>query len=115
MRRLPEADPGSPDLRSPIRYPLWLASKQRRTLAGGTLFGVLWMLSQALAFGAVGEAIGVGVKTRNVATLLEWTCIVVGLGAVQAFSGRMRHKFAVWNWLVASYRTIQLLGHPVAR
>jgi len=30
---------------------------------GGTLFGVLWMLSQALVFGAVGEAIGVGVKT----------------------------------------------------
>jgi ABC-type multidrug transport system fused ATPase/permease subunit len=115
MRRLPEADPGSPDLRSPIRYLLWLASRQRRTLAGGTLFGVLWMLSQALAFGAVGEAIGVGVKTRNVGTLLEWTCIVVGLGAVQAFSGRMRHKFAVWNWLVASFRTIQLVGHHVAR
>jgi ABC-type multidrug transport system fused ATPase/permease subunit len=115
MRRLPEADPGSPDLRSPIRYLLWLASKQRRTLAGGTFFGVVWMLSQALVFGAVGEAIGVGVETRKVGTLLGWTLIVVGLGVVQALSGRMRHKFAVWNWLVASYRTIQLVGRHVAQ
>jgi ABC-type multidrug transport system fused ATPase/permease subunit len=115
MRRLPEADPGSPDLRSPIRYVLWLASQQLRTLAGGTFFGVVWMLSQALVFGALGEAIGEGVRTRNVGTLVRWTLIVVCLGAVQAFSGRMRHKFAVWNWLTASFRTIQLVGRHVAR
>jgi ABC-type multidrug transport system fused ATPase/permease subunit len=115
MRRLPEADPGSPDLRSPIRYVLWLASKQRRTLLGGTFFGVVWMLSQALVFTAVGEAIGFGVANRRVGTLLGWTLVVVGLGAVQAFSGRMRHKFAVWNWLSATYRTIQIVGRHVAQ
>ena len=31
MRRLPEADPGSPDLRSPSRYVLWLATRFRQT------------------------------------------------------------------------------------
>jgi ABC-type multidrug transport system fused ATPase/permease subunit len=112
MRRLPEEDPGNPDLRSPIRYVLWLARLQWHELAGGTFFGILWMVSQALVFVAIGNAVG---GKERLDTLLSWSAVVVGLGCLQAFSGRMRHRFAVTNWLIASYRTIQLLGRHAAR
>lgn len=115
MRRLPEADPGSPDLRSPVRYLIWLARKQRGLLGKGTLYGVVWMGSQMFVFGAVGKAIGVGVTGRSTSTLLFWVGVIVALGAVQAVSGRLRHRVAVTNWLTASYRTIQLVGHHAAR
>ncbi len=114
MRRLPEGNPGRPDLRSPIRYLWWVASLQRRELMWGTFYGVVWMLSQALVFGAVGQAIGSGVEKGSTSTLVRWTIVVVALGAAQALSGRMRHKYAVWNWLTATYRTIQLVGHHAA-
>ena len=114
MRRLPEADPGSPDLRSPLRYLTWVASKQWTLLVGGTVAGILWMASQALVWVAVAEALGQGVAQHRTFPLLVWTGVVVGLGAVQAFSGRMRHKYAVTNWLTATFRTIQLVGYHVA-
>jgi ABC-type multidrug transport system fused ATPase/permease subunit len=114
MRRLPEADPGSPDTRSPTRYILWLASKQLPLLLGGTTFGVLWMVSQALVWVAVGAAIGDGVVRGSTSTLVAWTAVVVALAGVQALAGRMRHQFAVTNWLTATYRTIQLIGRHAA-
>jgi len=109
MRRLPEADPGSPDLRSPLHYLGWLASRQWTLLLGGTVCGIIWMTSQALVWVAVGAAIG-GVDSSSTSTLVAWTVVVVALGAVQAWSGRWRHSFAVTNWLTATYRTIQLIG-----
>jgi ABC-type multidrug transport system fused ATPase/permease subunit len=114
MRRLPEESPGSPDLRSPYRYIVWLARRQWQTIAGGTVFGVLWMVSQALVWGAVGAAIGQGAAKGSMSELVKWTAVVVGLGVVTALSGRMRHRFAVTNWLTATFRTIQLVGHHAA-
>jgi ABC-type multidrug transport system fused ATPase/permease subunit len=114
MRRLPEADPGSPDTRSPVRFVAWLARKQWPLLLGGTTFGILWMVSQALVWIAVGSAIGDGVIKHDTVALVTWTGVVVALGGVQAYSGRMRHQFAVTNWLTATYRTIQLVGRKAA-
>ena len=48
MQRLPYPDPGTPDLRTPLRFLRWVARGQWRTLAGGVFFGVIWMVSQAL-------------------------------------------------------------------
>ena len=39
MIRLPVADPGIPDTRSPTRLLLWVARFQVRTLVVGVLFG----------------------------------------------------------------------------
>jgi ABC-type multidrug transport system fused ATPase/permease subunit len=115
MRRLPEADPGSPDLRSPLRYVLWLAANQKPLLLAGTFFGVLWMASQGALWIVIGYAIGDSVQHRSTSELVGWSAIAVALGAVQAVSGRMRHKFAVTNWLTATYRCIQLVGRHAAR
>jgi hypothetical protein len=42
MRRLPMAHPGSPNLRSPTRFVLWVARGQFGLLALGAVYGVLW-------------------------------------------------------------------------
>ncbi|MGC8510649.1 MAG: ABC transporter transmembrane domain-containing protein [Acidimicrobiales bacterium] len=109
-RELPLADPGEADRRSPARYLAWLARRQWRTLALASLFGVTWMLSQALLWSAVGAALDHGIIARSTPRLLEWVAVVVALGVVQAISGAMRHQLAVTNWMWAAYRTVQLIG-----
>ncbi|HEY8654244.1 MAG TPA: ABC transporter ATP-binding protein [Dermatophilaceae bacterium] len=114
MQRLPYPDPGLPDLRSPLRFLRWVARGQWRTLVGGVFFGVIWMVSQALFPAAVGAAIDQGIIADNMKALLTWGGVLVGLGAVGALAGAMRHRFAVENWLRASFRCMQLIGYKAA-
>ena len=114
MQRLPYPDPGTPDLRSPLRFLRWVARGQWRTLVYGVFFGVIWMVSQALFPAAVGQAIDLGIIANNQAALLTWGSVLVALGAVSALAGAMRHRFAVENWLRASFRCMQLIGYKAA-
>ncbi len=107
MRTLPLEDPGTPDARSPARYLWWIIRGQRGTVAAGVLFGVLWMASQAFVPAAIGNAID-GVAEKDTGRLLIWTGAVLGLGAVTAVAGILRHRMAVFNWLCAAYRTVQV-------
>lgn len=108
MRSLPVADPGTPDHRSPTRYLLWLTRQQIRPVMGGIVFGIIWMVSQAFMPAAIGRAIDLGVAGRNTRQLALWAGVLLALGLTQATAGVMRHRFAVFNWLSASYRTIQV-------
>jgi ABC-type multidrug transport system fused ATPase/permease subunit len=112
---LPVADPGTPDTRSPARLLLWTGRFQRGTLALGVLFGVLWMTAQALMPFAIGRAIQTGIVDQDNRSLVVWTLVLLGLGSLQAFAGVMRHRYAVFNWLQASYRLIQVVAHHAAR
>ncbi|MEO6143623.1 MAG: ABC transporter ATP-binding protein, partial [Dermatophilaceae bacterium] len=114
MQRLPYPDPGTPDLRTPLRFLGWVARGQWRTLASGVFFGVIWMVSQALFPAAVGQAIDLGIIAGNLQALLTWAGVLVALGAVSALAGTMRHRFAVENWLRASFRCMQLIGYKAA-
>ena len=114
MQRLPYPDPGTPDLRTPLRFLGWVARGQWRTLACGIFFGVIWMVSQALFPAAVGQAIDLGIIANNPRALLIWGGVLVALGAVSALAGTMRHRFAVENWLRASFRCMQLIGYKAA-
>jgi ABC-type multidrug transport system fused ATPase/permease subunit len=113
--RLPVADPGAPDTRSPVRLLLWVARFQVRTLAAGVLFGVGWMVAQALMPFAIGRAIQNGIVEHDNHALAVWTLILLGLGATQAVAGVMRHRCAVSNWLQASFRLAQVVAHHAAR
>jgi ABC-type multidrug transport system fused ATPase/permease subunit len=135
VKSLPEKDPCGPDhaadrgttpsgpsrnafesyRRSPARYLLWLLRVQWRTITGGALLGVVWMVSQALIPAAVGRAIGDGVAARDEGALLTWSGALLGLGVVQAVTGTLRHRFAVYNWLAAAYRTVQLVTRQSTR
>ncbi len=114
MRNLPLADPGVPDDRSPARYLLWVARGQARTLAGGMSFGILWMASQAFIPAILGKAIDEGVAAKDWDKLLQWTAALAAIGVLQALAGIMRHRFAVTNWLMAAYRTVQVITRKSA-
>ncbi|WP_242885554.1 ABC transporter transmembrane domain-containing protein [Actinomadura litoris] len=115
MRSLPETDPGSPDHSSPARYLLWLLRHQWRSSVAGASLGVVWMLSQALMPAAIGRAIGEGILARDGSALLLWAAVLTGLGVTQAVTGVTRHRFAVFNWLSAAYRTVQVVTRQSTR
>jgi ABC-type multidrug transport system fused ATPase/permease subunit len=115
MIKLPFTDPGRPDTRSPVRFLLWVARHQIWTLLAGVFFGVVWMVSQALMPAAIGRAIQNGIVADDNRALAEWALILLGLGATQAAAGVMRHRCAVSNWLQASFRMAQVVGHHAAR
>jgi ABC-type multidrug transport system fused ATPase/permease subunit len=108
MRSLPLSHPGTPLARTPARYLLWIIRGQWVSVAGGVLFGILWMGSQAFVPAAIGKAIDQGVAGKDTGRLLLWTAAVLFLGTVTAVSGVFRHRFAVFNWLSAAYRTVQV-------
>ncbi|GAA1663329.1 ABC transporter ATP-binding protein [Nonomuraea maheshkhaliensis] len=114
MRSLPEADPGVPDLRSPLRYLWWNARRQMPPLLAGIGFATLWWLVQALMPAVLGKGIE-AVTAKDTRALLLWASILLGLGLLQAFTGIMRHRMAVYNWLAAAYRTVQLTSRQAAR
>ena len=113
--RLPAADPGVPDTRSPVRLLLWVGRHQVTTLVAGVAFGVFWMLAQALTPFAIGRAIQEGIVDQDNHALALWTAIILGLGLTQAVAGVMRHRYAVLNWLQASFRLAQVVSHHSAR
>ncbi|HVA52713.1 MAG TPA: ABC transporter ATP-binding protein [Acidimicrobiales bacterium] len=113
-RELPVGDPGTPDTGSPLRYLAWLARHQKWLLSLNAVFGIGWMVSQALVWAAVGAAIDHGIQRHNEAELFKWVAVVVALGLFQALCGSLRHQLAVTNWMSATYRTIQLIGRHIA-
>ncbi|RVX44642.1 ABC-type bacteriocin/lantibiotic exporter with double-glycine peptidase domain [Nonomuraea polychroma] len=114
MRSLPEADPGVPDIRSPLRFLWWNARRQSRALLAGIGYATLWWLVQALMPAVLGKGIE-AVTAKDTRALVTWASILFGLGLLQAFGGVMRHRLAVYNWLAAAYRTVQLTARQAAR
>jgi len=108
MRPLPLADPGTPRTSSATRYLLWLAGAGWLPLLGGALLGIVWMVSQALVPAVIGKAIDAGLTARDGSALLTWGAALLGLAGLLAVSGITRHRLAVYNWLSAAYRTLQL-------
>ncbi|MEP6527035.1 MAG: ABC transporter ATP-binding protein, partial [Nocardioidaceae bacterium] len=109
MRNLPLADPGVPDSRSPGRYLWWVMRGQQATLLGGMTFGTIWMVAQAIMPALIGKAIDQGVANGDTSRLLFWAGMLLLAGVVQAAAGIIRHRFAVMNWLMGAYRTVQVI------
>ncbi len=107
-----------PDATPPLdadRLILWLARLQWRTLLGGVLFGVPWMLSIALVPAAIGRAIDDGLVARDPRAIVTWSAAIMGLGLVSAVTTNGRHWFAVRNWLLSSFRTATVTERAVRR
>ncbi|MFF5206779.1 ABC transporter transmembrane domain-containing protein [Streptosporangium sp. NPDC000396] len=114
MRSLPAADPGIPDARSPIRYLRWVARKQAGTLFLGIGYATLWWLAMALVPAVMGKGID-AIRAKDMTALLIWAAVLFGLGVVQALAGILRHRMAVYNWLSAAYRTVQVTVRQATR
>jgi ABC-type multidrug transport system fused ATPase/permease subunit len=115
VRAFPLVDPGDPEIGSPSRFLIWIAKNQRATLLGGMAFGVVWMCGQAAAPFVVGKAIDQGVSNRDTDALIAWSLVLFAVGLIQAAAGVMRHRWAVTNWMFATFRIEQLLTRKAAR
>ncbi len=115
MRQLPLADPGTPDVTSPRRYLLWAAQQQKPTIAGGVTFGIIWMVAQSVMPAIIGKAIDQGVVADDAGKLWLWAGVLMGVGIIQASAGILRHRFAVANWLIAAYTTVQVITRHAVR
>jgi ABC-type multidrug transport system fused ATPase/permease subunit len=110
VRHLPLDHPGTADSRSPARYLWWLVAGQWRTIAVAALFGMIWMSAQAVMPAVIGLAIDQGVAAKDTDALLRWALVLFAIGLVQSAAGVFRHRFSVTNWLIAAYRTVQLVA-----
>jgi ABC-type multidrug transport system fused ATPase/permease subunit len=115
VRQLPLDHPGTADHRSPGRFLWWLAKSQWSTLLGGMFFGIVWMSAQAVMPAVIGRAIDLGIADKDRGELVKWAVILFAIGLVQAASGIIRHRFAVTNWLMAAYCTVQLVTRQTVR
>ena len=113
FKKLPVADPGTPNLSSVPALFGWLVRGQIDQLAIGIVYGIVWMMSQALMPGALGRGIQ-AVADKNQPELLKWTGAVVLLGAIQAVTGILRHRRAIANWMTAGTKIQQLLARHAA-
>ncbi|REE96022.1 ABC transporter transmembrane domain-containing protein [Thermomonospora umbrina] len=112
---LPVPDPGVADHRSPWRYLTWLARRQGRPLLYGIGWGVTWMLSMALTPAVIGRAIDDGVAAKDAGALVTWSAVLLGLALLTAASSGLRHRLAVFCWLSAAYRTVQVVTRQSTR
>ena len=102
MPTLPYADPGTPDLRSPLRFLGWVG---RRPVA----HAARWRPASAWCGWSARRcsprrcrrAIDEGIVAGDNGRLLLWGGVLLVLGAVGAVTGALRHRFAVTNWLAA--------------
>ncbi|NUU08505.1 ABC transporter ATP-binding protein [Leifsonia sp. C5G2] len=92
---------------------LWQAARQPATLTGGVVFGVIWMLCQAVWPYLLGRAVDEGVSGDS-ARLWVWCGALLGVAAVQAVTGMLRHRMAVSNWLRSSLGVARLIGYHSA-
>ncbi|MER5323103.1 ABC transporter ATP-binding protein [Streptosporangium roseum] len=73
----------------------------------GIGYAILWWLAMALVPEAMGKGID-AIRAKDLPALLTWGGVLLGLGIVQAVAGILRHRMAVYNWLSAAYRTVQV-------
>jgi ABC-type multidrug transport system fused ATPase/permease subunit len=108
MLALPLSDPGVPETGSPGRFLLWCARRQARVLMTGSVFGIVWMVSQAMIPLALGAGLGAVVR-HSKREVVIWSLVVLGLGLLQAAAGILRHRRAVASFLTCASRVQQLV------
>lgn len=115
MRPLPLPDPGTPDLRGPTRYLLWLARRQWSVLTAAVLLGLANFACQALQPYVLGRALDEGLSSGIGPDLFRWAGWLLALGLGVVVTGVVQHRFDVGNWLRSALTTSQLVGDVTAR
>lgn len=107
---LPLKNPGTPELGSVARFLFWIIRGQKRVLATGTFFGVANLLSLAILPGVLGHGIQ-AIADDDKTSLQKWVLLTLLVGGTQAFTGIMRHRRAISNWMSCSTRLQQLISN----
>lgn len=73
------------------------------------------MVAQSVMPAIIGRAIDEGVAAGDMGRLWFWAAALLGVGVLQAVAGIWRHRFAVACWLIAAYRTVQVVSVHAVR
>ncbi|MER7751599.1 ABC transporter ATP-binding protein [Kitasatospora sp. NPDC097643] len=110
---LPLADPGSPDLSSPLAFLRWLQRGQRRGQVRATCWALLEMGGQA----ALPVPLGAGVQAAvdgDAAGIWRAGGLALALAAVTSLGTVLLHRQAVWNWIHAATHVRQLVARQAS-
>ncbi|MFJ7909406.1 ABC transporter transmembrane domain-containing protein [Kitasatospora sp. NPDC096204] len=110
---LPLADPGSPDLSSPLAFLRWLQRSQRR----GQLLATLWALIEMGCQAALPVPLGFGVQAAvdgDAGGIWRSGGLLLLLGAGASVGTVLLHRQAVWNWIHAATHVRQLVARQAS-
>jgi ABC-type multidrug transport system fused ATPase/permease subunit len=113
VRTFPDAVAGTPDIRGPWRYLLWIAVGLWPVLLADSVCNALWTGAQALTPGAIGEAVSAGLTARDQTALIGWGLAVLGLGVATAVSAMLVERLECAARIGGGYRTMQLVTRQV--
>ncbi|ANZ38119.1 hypothetical protein BBK82_20695 [Lentzea guizhouensis] len=102
-----------PDLRSPWRYLWWLAWVQRRRVLAGAWWGSSWMCGLIVPPYLIQRAVEDGLRGGDRQALVWWCAALVGMAALLAVLGMLRHRTMTKVRTDASLRTAQLVVRHV--
>jgi len=88
----------------------WLARRQWGNLAVGAVAGTVWMGAQAAVPPVLGVALSEGVARHDAGRTAVWCGVLVGLAAVDAVAGGVRH----WAAMSLNTRTQAFVAELVA-
>ena len=115
MRPLPLADPGTPPLRSPLAYLLWVGRRQAGILVAGVVMGILANVAGALLPYTIGRIVDDGLADGVSPALLAGCAVLLGVGLVQVVANVVGHRLEVENWIRSAFVSSQLIGRHVTR
>ncbi|MFF7154610.1 ABC transporter transmembrane domain-containing protein [Streptomyces sp. NPDC008139] len=95
------------DIRSPVRFLLWLVRNQPGRVAAGATLGTVWMLGLAVPPYLLSRAIDDGLRPRDHTALFGWAAAMFGVGALNAFIGIARHRTMTKVRMDASFRVVR--------
>ncbi|MGC4788241.1 ABC transporter transmembrane domain-containing protein [Micromonospora sp. DT178] len=90
--RIPHPEPGTPDVRGPLRYLWWLVRSQPWRVLRGSLFGTAWMTALSVRPYLISRAVDDGLRTGDTRALAQWVAAIVVAGVALSWLGIMRHR-----------------------
>ncbi len=113
LKTLPLADPGRPELSSPLAFLRWLQRGQRR----GQVLATCWSLLEMGCQAALPVPVGLGVQAvvdGDSDALWRVGALALALAAVSALGTVLLHRQAVWNWIHAATQVRQLVARQAS-
>ena len=112
---MPYHDPGTPPLTSATAYLWWVARGQLGLVLSAAAWGTAGFVATALMPYLLGRVLDHGLADGLTAAVWRGVLGLGAVGAVGVLANVVEHRRSVENWIRASFRSSQLLGHHVTR
>ncbi|MFI6644060.1 ABC transporter transmembrane domain-containing protein [Streptomyces sp. NPDC050504] len=108
-------EPGTPDLRGPLRYLWWLVTSQPGRAWAGAVLASVWMCLLTLQPYLISRAVDDGLAAGDRGALLRWTAAFLVSGVFVALVGVLRHRTMTRLRMDASFRTARIVVRQAVR